>query len=187
MLFCQTILTNHNTVFMKKKLPILCCILLSLCSVCSMAQTSNEWHIITNDSQYIPVADVAYLLFGDDETGFSIVMNDSQMVSGVSAIRFAQVTAEKPATRQETIGVSVFPNPVTTQLTLQGLREKSRVCILNINGNTVIDTVVETGNTNINVENLPSGMYLLQTQGTTVKFIKKYWCPLNHKQPCPTS
>ncbi|MBR6757705.1 MAG: T9SS type A sorting domain-containing protein, partial [Bacteroidaceae bacterium] len=92
----------------------------------------------------------------------------------VSEVTFSQSVPEsvEDATNDR-LAVSVFPNPVTTQLMLQGLQAESQVRVLSLDGATLIEATAGQGNCRIDVSTLAAGIYVLQVNETTVKFIKK--------------
>lgn len=158
---------------MTRKLLFLCCAMMMMCVGRIQAQ-SEVWHVVADNQVYIPVGEVQYMLFVDGVTEFSIVKTDGEIVTPVSEVTFSQSVPEsvEDATNDR-LAVSVFPNPVTTQLMLQGLQAESQVRVLSLDGATLIEATVGQGNCRIDVSTLAAGIYVLQVNETTVKFIKK--------------
>jgi hypothetical protein len=71
------------------------------------------------------------------------------------------------------INISIYPNPATSQITLQTTEVIKQISIFNLSGQ-----VVQTENKNtFSVQNLPAGIYVLrvQTEGgiSTARFVKE--------------
>jgi hypothetical protein len=64
----------------------------------------------------------------------------------------------------------IYPNPVVSEITLDGLSRQ-----LNYEIHTVTGRLVQSGKTSpkINVENLQTGLYLLKLENVSVKFVKE--------------
>ena len=67
--------------------------------------------------------------------------------------------------------MSVYPNPTTEYVNLEGIEEGSLVTIYNLQGIVVLETTFN--NQPINVKELSNGMYTLQVEGVSVKLLKK--------------
>ncbi len=97
---------------------------------------------------------------------------------------YANVSAEKASTTVKVSTVSVdnftsselevYPNPATSEITIKGMENISKIEVIGLKGN-----VVKTfdGASRINVSQLPKGTYILKVQSeknsSTTKFIKK--------------
>lgn len=62
----------------------------------------------------------------------------------------------------------IYPNPVKTTLNIKGISKIDSAEIFDMNGRKVLTSK----NANINVENLPNGVYLLKVNHQVIKFIK---------------
>ena len=69
--------------------------------------------------------------------------------------------------------VSVFPNPVQTNLTVSGVNKNVKINLLNTNGTLLQSIPAQDYSTIINVSSLPQGLYLLQIGEQVIKFIKQ--------------
>ena len=66
--------------------------------------------------------------------------------------------------------IRLFPNPTTAMINISNLKQGATYNIIDISGNTLLTNKNET---NLDVSNLPEGMYLLQTStGEIQRFIK---------------
>lgn len=66
-------------------------------------------------------------------------------------------------------GLSVFPNPATDHVTINGLTAingEKEIILSNVTGNVVVRQTIN-GNTSINTADLPSGIYLLQVRAAS--------------------
>ena len=156
---------------MTKKLLLLCAVVM-MCVGRMAAQ--NEWHVVADNQYYVPVNEVAYMLFTDDSEEFAIVKTDGEMMVGVSEVTFSQSVPESvEGVDAERLAVTLFPNPVTSELRLQGLRENAQARVLSLDGALLIEATLTPNNGRIDVSALAAGVYLLQVNETTVKFLKK--------------
>lgn len=168
----RTLLINLNSnKIMTKKLLLLCAVVM-MCVGRMAAQ--NEWHVVADNQYYVPVSEVAYMLFTDDSEEFAIVKTDGEMMVGVSEVTFSQSVPESvEGVDAERLAVTLFPNPVTSELRLQGLRENAQARVLSLDGALLIEATLTPNNGRIDVSALAAGVYLLQVNETTVKFLKK--------------
>lgn len=157
---------------MKRLLLILA---ISVLSVNLVAAQDNETvlGIATDKSDVIPIDQFAYFLFTDGTDGFSIVKTNSEVLVGINTVTFTRTASAVENVADEKVNVSVYPNPVATQLTLRGLQGENQVRIFAIDGALMYETVIKTTTGSIDVSNLASGMYILQVNETSIKFIKK--------------
>lgn len=130
------------------------------------------WHIVTCDEQYIPVNKMAYIAQSDNSESYVIVETDGTMTQ-TRSFSFQYLYSAVEKVESSSIDLSVFPNPVVSTLTLGGLKDATAVYVRTLEGATVIHTTLSPDNTTLNVSGLASGVYLLQVNNTTVKFIKK--------------
>lgn len=158
---------------MTKKLLLLCALFVMCIGRISAQSEEPVWHVATDTHQYIPLSEVSYLLFADNNDVFSIVKSNGEIVSDVRSVRFSNVPLSVEGVESEKVDLSIFPNPVVSQLTLQGLRANATVKVFSMDGATLIDTVVTPTGNSVDVSSLAAGVYLLQVNETMVKFIKK--------------
>lgn len=155
---------------MNKKL-LLCCAFIMLCMARISAQT--QWYVVTDTKQSIAVADVAYMLFFDDTEEFAIVKADGTAVAPVTEVTFSDKASSVADLNNDAFDLSVFPNPVVAELNLKGLRENVTAQIFAMGGALVMEAELTPENGRIDVSGLAAGMYVLQVNKTTVKFVKK--------------
>ena len=95
--------------------------------------------------------------------------NHQTPVTDIRKILFGSKEDVKVEDQTLATKVYVFPNPVKEFLTISGINQTDEVKIYDINGKLVKST---TGS-QINVDHLASGNYLLQVKGITIKFVKQ--------------
>lgn len=158
---------------MKKKLLLV--FVACLFAVCIRAEeTDAVWCAVTNYETYVPLSEIDYMLFPDDKASFAIVRKDGRVLEDVAQITFGKyMISSEPVLNGEKTQVSLYPNPVVRQLTLQGLKTDTKVRIVSSAGDVVRETVAEGTTMTLDVSSLPSGIYLLQTESSTLKFIKQ--------------
>lgn len=156
-----------------KKLHLLCMIILLCICNHTIAQNGKPISGIETDSSlFIPLDEISYFLFTDEAPGFSIVKNNGAIISGIQTITFKDIPTSVESVENDTPLLSIFPNPVASRLTLQGLHEDTRARIFSLDGSLLLEKSVTAGRGHIDVTALPSGMYMLQVNDTTIKFIK---------------
>jgi chitodextrinase len=67
--------------------------------------------------------------------------------------------------------ISIYPNPVISELTILNCKENSKIEICDISGRIV--TVVQNSKNTINVNTLPQGIYFIKIDSFKTKFIKQ--------------
>lgn len=154
---------------MNKKL-LLCCAFVMLCLCRISAQT--QWYVVTDTKQSIAVAEVAYMLFVDESEEFAVVKADGTAVVATE-VTFSDKASSVADLNNDAFDLSVFPNPVVAELNLKGLRENVTAQIFAMGGALVMEAELTPENGRIDVSGLAAGMYVLQVNKTTVKFVKK--------------
>lgn len=157
---------------MNKKLLLLCVLMMYIGRISAQSE-EPIWHIATDANEYIPLSEVSYLLFTDKNEYFSIVKTNSEIITDVRTVCFRNIPLAVEDVKSEKVSISILPNPVTSTLSLQGLRSEATLKVLSMDGVTLIDTVVTPANNCVDVSSLATGVYLLHVNGTMVKFIKK--------------
>ena len=71
----------------------------------------------------------------------------------------------------EVEAISVYPNPVTNTLTINGLNRKMEYSICNLSGQKIRSGLIS--NNVIDVSNLKAGLYLLRLKNQSIQFIKE--------------
>lgn len=70
--------------------------------------------------------------------------------------------------------ITVYPNPSSNFIKVSNLKDTVQCRITNITGQTVISTVLDTNNNEIDVRDLARGFYFVEIEGKkTIKLIKK--------------
>lgn len=141
--------------------------------VCNMS-AQTKWYVVADGKTSVAVEDVAYMLFSDGSEEFAIVKNDNSSVYPVLEVTFSQ----NANSAIENVGaaafdLSVFPNPVVNELNLRGLRENAKAQIFTVGGALVMEAELTPENGRVDVSGLSAGIYVLQVNKTTVKFVKK--------------
>jgi len=76
-------------------------------------------------------------------------------------------------TPQVNASISVSPNPAITDITVSGTVSGAKIKLFSVGGALLQTIPAQENSTGIDVSSLPQGLYLLQTEGQTLKFIKK--------------
>lgn len=156
-----------------KRLLSIVAIVLSCATLFTARCEEGFQGMITNQQHYISYDEFAYFLFVDEKEGFSIVKTNDEIIVGIQSVYFSNVTTAVETPETERVIVTVYPNPVVSRLELQGLQEDSRVRIYSLDGMLMLESQFSTGGGVINVVDFAPGIYILQVNTTTIKFIKK--------------
>ena len=99
---------------------------------------------------------------------------DSYVLADVSKVTFGifsginDVSSNSPA-------LSIYPNPATSFIQLRNLPEAKgfNICIYSLAGSRLMQQYLTSTTSTIDVSTLNKGMYLLNVNGSTLKFIKQ--------------
>ena len=71
-------------------------------------------------------------------------------------------------------GTSIYPNPATTSLTISAINKMTNIAINNLTGQAVYTHEYNTEQVEVDIADLPSGIYFIKINGTEVrKFVKE--------------
>ncbi|MBN1199439.1 MAG: T9SS type A sorting domain-containing protein [Bacteroidales bacterium] len=95
-------------------------------------------------------------------------------IAGIRKIYFYEPTAITELTGVSRNGLLLYPNPVSTRLTIQGIPAgTTQVDLFNLTGMRVLSILVEDDSPVIDVTGLKPGLYVLKASHLTAKFIKQ--------------
>ncbi len=134
---------------------------------------AGEWTLRTDANQTVAVSEIDYLLASDNDRDFSIVLKSGNIVAGVKKATVSDSEAGVETLDGQKPVVRVFPNPVAERLLVSGCKAGSSLEILSVDGRLVKSIETSEGETSIDVEGLTKGYYLLRTENSSVKFLKK--------------
>jgi hypothetical protein len=99
---------------------------------------------------------------------------ETYSLSNISKLSFkSAVTGVDELSLSGTTAMKVYPNPVTDIIYIQNAPEVTyAVSIYRISGSLVLTTKLSSGTKSIDVSYLASGLYLLNVNGLTFKFVK---------------
>lgn len=158
---------NQLSTTMKQLLSLL----IVLCSTIVLNAQVKEWSLKTDTGESVNLSEVDYLLAADEYRLFSVVLKGGATIDNVSQATFSDISSVYQVKADE--GLSLFPNPVRATLNISGCQQGSTVAVLSLDGQLLISTVASAHSLTIDVSNLPQGTYLLKTDHSVVKFIKK--------------
>lgn len=146
-------------------------ILLFLTSVLTLSAEEMVWAMNTDTGEQIVLSDVDYLIAADDSKEFSIVLNGGTSIDGVTEVTFSMVSSVSETTIQNDL--QMFPNPVVSTFTLSGHKNGEIINILSLDGKLQKSIKADSEQVTIDVSDLTPDYYLLSTERSTIKFIKK--------------
>lgn len=145
--------------------------LLFLCPLSALADTVY-WYMVTDTDVNIKMSTVSYLLASDNDDTFYVVCNNGNVYGGVSTVTFAQLT-------EEAAGISEVKSQESevvisgNEITLLGISNSTSASIYGIDGKQVLSKSLSESDNSIYIGSLSSGVYVLKSGNTTLKFRKK--------------
>ena len=155
-----------------KRLVFLLIWLLSAGSL--MADDELRWYAITDTGVSIEMSKLGMLVAADDNITFALVAADGTVLEdGVTSIRFEQRdgSAGVEAIRPDDGLLHLINGVVSSQLVLTGA--KGTISIFSANGAQVLSVQANEGETRLNVQSLPTGVYIVKCGKAAFKFMKK--------------
>ncbi len=134
----------------------------------TITPTLNGWnHVSVPISNFVGLttrSNIAQLIFASSPAGTSIAYIDNVLFSKKPAIGMAAI-------EQELIGV--YPNPASKSLTINTIKDIQSVVIYNTLGQVVLTTSPNTNDVNIDIANLPNGLYTVKATINGIDTFKK--------------
>jgi len=96
--------------------------------------------------------------------------NNTWYESSTLTFHYSQVPTNIP--NISTSSLSIFPNPVFENFTINGVTEDTLVKITDLNGRIVLQRIV-AANEQISISHLPAGVYFVRVNGETAKIVKR--------------
>ncbi len=155
---------------MKKLLTIL---LLAVTSL-SVRAAELKWYI-QNDSTHerMLVSEVAYSFVSDYSATFCVVGTDGAILTDVSSASFVQLDPSTGIGKTATKDADIKPVQVGGTLTVSGIKQQGEVAVYSLNGVKVASAKAIGGSVDVNVQCLPTGVYILRVGNTSVKIMKQ--------------
>lgn len=139
------------------------------------AQEEKSWYAVTDTGKSIEMSKVDMLVGADDNYTFAIVAAyGTVLIDDVAYIHFVQsdTTPSGIVAVRNDDGMHLMHGVVSSQLVLTGA--KGIVSIYSANGTQVLsDLANDNGKTSLNVQTLPTGVYMVKCGKATFKFMKK--------------
>jgi len=148
-------------------------------------KSNTNWSVVSNQS-WLTVSSGT----GTNNSTISLTVTANPTGSPRSAIitvTVTGVTIQKLTINQEAVttgineisnnSVSLFPNPVTNELTINNIRKNSIIAIYDLNGRLLINKIAKSPIEKIDVSSLSNGVYLIKVTdkktNKTNKFVKQ--------------
>lgn len=97
--------------------------------------------------------------------------NGTTVSYNLSELRKAYFTTQQSTEEVENQQLAIYPNPAKDVLNIKNLADNQEVTIYSINGAVVMKTIA-SGNAEINISELRTGMYVVSAGNLVSKFIK---------------
>lgn len=124
---------------------------------------ASEYQWYRNNEPIEGAVSRSYDYNGDDGTYFVLVKSESCNIPSSAFVVSSIIDEEVNGNNNY---VTAFPNPVTRDITVQVHREllPAKLSLVNMVGQAVYTTVVTTESLHLNMENIPSGLYVLNVE-----------------------
>lgn len=135
--------------------------------------TDNRWELWGNNN-------VNYIVFYQDVDITGLIPPSSGWLSDGAPCSFAGaghvvdsavLNLEKEFLENK---ISIFPNPSSDFIYVSNINDATPIRITNITGQTVMSTIIDASNNEIDIKDLSKGFYFVEIEGKkTIKLIKK--------------
>ncbi|MCI6196217.1 MAG: T9SS type A sorting domain-containing protein [Prevotella sp.] len=147
-------------------------ILSIICTIASNA-TEQKWALTTQSGESVFMDQVGYILYSDGSSVMSIVKKDNSAIENVTKIVFSKMETSSISDVLVNKGISVLSRVVDESLRIKGCQDGLRFSIVSASGAEVVKGMTHSGQTDIDVSGISTGVYVLVVGETKIKFIKK--------------
>ncbi len=171
MLRCQFVFISAIYT-MKPIRKIVAALLIAIASAGATQAGELVWHLVTDDGAKYPINQIEYIIQQTAEDGFDIMLADGSVRQGVMRSSFEY--CEDSGIGLATADREVVAGPYGDEITVSGLKVGAEIALFNTQGVLLKSIRVTTSSpVVINLASLPSGVYLLKTTNTLLKFLKR--------------
>ena len=148
---------------------------LAITLLCStfVAAADNKWAMVTQRGETILMSNVGYILNSDGSQTFTLVLNDNSTVDDVTKVSFAKVSATGIGAAPTATESGVYAKVIDGSISVSDCNIGDKALICAPDGRLMKQSMLDDGNTVIDVSSFAPGVYLLRIGKTTVKFQKK--------------
>lgn len=170
----KDVLSNHKRIDMLKKFTLL----IFLLFVVLASVKAQSLYIKTKDGSTTAksLSTLERFTFSNNNLLINYLSGpvETYSLSNISKLSFkSAVTGVDELSLPETVSMKVYPNPVSDIIYIQNAPETTyQVSIYRITGSLILNTQISSGEKSIDVSFLQSGLYLLNVNGRTFKFVK---------------
>jgi hypothetical protein len=116
------------------------------------------------------------LVVGDTIKNFAAIYFDFNEPVITNTVKTTIVTSTGLSSLSSPGKLFVYPNPANSKVNINGINlenGKARLRIFDIYGKILLEKIITTESPDIDIQNLPSGMYLLQSGNQRATFVKQ--------------
>ena len=147
-------------------------ILSIICTIASNA-TEQKWALTTQSGESVFMDQVGYILYSDGSSVMSIVKKDNSAIENVTKIVFSKMETSSISDVLVNKGISVLSRVVDESLRIKGCQDVLRFSVVSASCAEVFKGMTHSGQTDIDVSGISTGVYVLVVGETKIKFIKK--------------
>lgn len=138
-----------------------------------ISETDSVSYQATNFGLQIPVRyEYEWIAKGKDLPVMKVTTSELAGTETVLYVEYIDFEALS-INNQVHASLSIYPNPATEAVTIEGAAINSEIQILDLAGRKVLSTTVTSSNQHISTSLFKPGMYILQVGGESLPFIKK--------------
>ncbi len=127
---------------------------------------------ILNSLDISPILNLAHLKCCNQAEGFILYLNSEQKKFNEKAYCDA-ILQEKDGSICEIEWLDIYPNPTSGKFYIESKFISDEIKILNLTGEVLYSKILNAETTEIDISNLPAGVYFVITKGKIGKVIKK--------------
>lgn len=164
---------NTNSAYMTKIIfffSVFLCINVSVIS-----QNSLILHLIDDSKKYIELNSINRITFSSGNMIVDIKGNSSESkpIGDIKLMSFGVVSGFGAIAKDER-RLSIFPNPATNTINVNKLfPQVADLSIISLDGQCLLQKTITNATEVIDISSLKSGVYLLKSEGFTLKLIKR--------------
>lgn len=139
------------------------------------SQNNMTLRFVSGAEQSTALTSLSKITFSGNSLVMTFTNGSFQVVDLLSVQKIGfSVLNGVDASRASEDGMLVYPNPAVDHLTLTNIPEGAETAFLyRLDGKLLVQINLTSSAQNIDIQDLPSGFYLLRVNDCTVKFVKK--------------
>jgi len=128
---------------------------------------NNEW---TTTISGLPSETIEYYVFAADESGRR---ENKPYIGAADPYKFTLIGTQSSSEKVNFLPINIYPNPAFNYINIENNTNSTQAEIYNIFGQQIKEISISNGINSINIKELPVGIYFIEVNDNTFKFIKQ--------------